>query len=49
VIDSGNLLCGSHVEKPCAKVEVAGVDQAPTEVRNWSMQSANRSGVCTDM
>jgi hypothetical protein len=49
VIDAGNLLCGLriHMKRPCCHCGVGGVDQASTDPRNSSMQSAIRSGVCT--
>ena len=51
MIDAGNLLRSlwGHVARPCADEEVVGPGQAPTEVRNSSMQSDSRSGVCTDI
>jgi len=51
MIDAGNLLCGlwRHVARPCAEWQLVGLGQAPTEVRNSSMQSDSRSGVCTDI
>ena len=50
MIDAGNLLCGLriHVERPWFDGGYgARIVQAPTVLRNASMQSKIRSGVCT--
>src|SRR6266700_4820896 len=49
MIDAGNLLCGlrGHGEDLGATEGIIGFDQAPTVLRNSSMQSEMRLGVCT--
>ena len=49
MIDAGNLLGGlrGHVQNLGVCEEMVGFDQAPTVLRNSSMQSEIRSGVCT--
>src|ERR1700692_3550422 len=50
MIDAGNLLGGlwAHAGKPWVATEgMVGFDQAPTVLRNSSMQSEISSGVCT--
>src|SRR5882724_4660974 len=49
MIDAGNLLCGlrGHVGRPWCGGGIIRFDQAPTVLRNSSMQSEMRLGVCT--
>src|SRR6266850_3497 len=49
MIDAGNLLCGlrGHVGKPWCDWGMVRFDQAPTVLKNSSMQSEMRLGVCT--
>jgi hypothetical protein len=48
-IDAGDLLCGlwSHVKDLGVVEDMVRFDQAPTVLRNSSIQSEIKSGVCT--